>query len=240
MRIFVQLIAVISISFLLGGCLYPQAEKLKNQVPYKAQIDMVQSAVDQFQEAEQGILPIDTKDATTPIYHKYVIDFSKLSPKYMAEFPENAYESGGFFQYVLVNVENDPTVKLLDVRVAQKIQDLTLRLNAYRQANGYPPFKERLANHVFTLDYEKLGLKEAPTVTSPFSQKELSLIVDGEGEIYVDYTPDLYEALQQYEGEVKQGDDIREILVKTSDFVPAYSLAYTINHERTKPVFLEQ
>lgn len=232
-------IILIGVTFLLSGCLYPQVEKSKNQLSYETQIEMVQHAVDQFQEDEGGILPIKTKDAKTPIYQKYVINLKQISPRYMADPPENAYEAGGFFQYVLVDVENDPTVKLLDVRVAQAIQDLYLRLNIYRQKNGYPPFKERLASHAFTLDYEKMGLEEAPTVTSPFSQKELHFIIDEGGDIYVDYTPDLYDALQKYEGVMKPGDDIREILVETSDFVPAYSLAYTVDGEN-KPILLEK
>lgn len=239
MNFFVKLSLLIGVTILLGGCLYPQAEKLKHQESYQIQIDMVQKAVDQFQKDEGGILPIQTKDATTPIYQKYVINLKKISPRYLAEPPENAYESGGFFQYVLVDVEKNPTVKLLDVRMAQAIQDLSLRLSAYRQRNGYPPFKERLANNAFTLDYEKLGLKEAPTVTSPYSKKELHLILNEEGEIFVDYTPDLYDVLQTYNGSVKPGEDIRKILVETSDFVPAYSLAYTVDKEK-RPIFLEK
>ena len=239
MNIFVKLSLLMGTAILLGGCLYPQAEKMKNQVSYPSQIEMVQSAVDQFQEDEGGILPIQTKDANTPIYQKYVINLKKISPRYMAEPPESAYEAGGYFQYVLVDVESDPTVKLLDVRLAEAIQDLSLRLNAYRQKNGYPPFKERLANHAFTLDHEKLGLDKPPTVISPYSQKELHLILDEEGEIFVDYTPDLYDVLQKYDVHVKQGEDIREILVETSDFVPAYSLAYTVD-EQKRPIFLEK
>lgn len=239
MNTFVKLSLLIGATFLLGGCLYPQAEKMKSQESYKIQIDNVQSAVDQFQKDEGGILPIQTKDATTPIYQKYVINMKRISPRYMAEPPESAYEGGGFFQYVLVDVEKDPTVKLLDVRLAQAIQDLSLRLNAYRQRNGYPPFKERLANNAYTLDYEKLGLKEAPTVKSPYSQKDLHLILNEEGEIFVDYTPDLYDVLQTYNGNVEPGEDIRKILVETSDFVPAYSLAYTVDKEK-RPIFLEK
>lgn len=239
MNFFVKLSLLIGSTILLGGCLYPQAEKIKHQESYQIQIDMVQNAVDQFQKDEGGILPIQTKDAATPIYQKYVINLKKISPRYMAEPPENAYEAGGLFQYVLVDVEKNPTVKLLDVRMAQAIQDLSLRLSDYRQRNGYPPFKERLANNAFTLDYEKLGLKEAPTVTSPYSQKELHLILNEEGEIFVDYTPDLYDVLQTYNGSVKPGEDIRKILVETSDFVPAYSLAYTVDKEK-RPIFLEK
>ena len=39
--------------------------------------------------------------------------------------------------------------------------------------------------------------------------------------------------------DVKQGEDIRKILVETSDFVPAYSLAYTVD-EHKRPIFLEK
>ena len=235
----VILIIIIGASIFLGGCMYPQAEKVKNQVSYQTQIEMVQSAVDQFQKDKGGILPIKTKEANTPIYQKYVINLSKLSPKYMAEPPESAFESGGFFQYVLVDVEKNPTVKLLDVRMSQSIQDLKLRLDAFQQQNVFPPFKEKLGNNAFTLDYKKLGLQEPPTVTSPYSHKELYLILNGKGEIYVDYTPDLYDALQKYGGVVKPGADIRHILVESSDFVPAYSLAYTIDKEK-KIIFLNK
>ncbi|MGW6299943.1 hypothetical protein [Peribacillus butanolivorans] len=240
MKNFFKILCLLCISGLLTGCLYPQKQKMQNQLPYKEQIQSVQSAVDQFQKDEGGILPIITKEAETPIYQKYVIKFSKISPKYMAEPPDNAYESGGVFQYVLVNVEDDPTVKLLDVRMAQKIQDISLRLKAYQQSNGYPPFKERLADNVFTLDYEKMGLKEAPTVTSPFSQKDLYFVVDGGGNIFVDYTPDLYDVLQGHDGDINPGDDIRELLVQNSEFVPAYSLPYTIDKKTNNPKFLSK
>ena len=238
MRNSFKILCLFCISGLLTGCLYPQKQKVQNQLPYKEQIQSVQSAVDQFKEDEGGILPIVTKEAETPIYQKYVIKFTKISPRYMAEPPDNAYESGGVFQYVLVNVEDDPTVKLLDVRMAQKIQDISLRLQAYQQSNGYPPFKERVSGNVFTLDYEKMGLKEAPTVTSPYSQKDLYLVVDGDGSLFVDYTPDLYDVLQEYDGKIKPGEDIRELLVERSEFVPAYSLPYTIDEKNKSPIFL--
>lgn len=238
MRNSFKILCLLCISGLLTGCLYPQKQKVQNQLPYKGQIQSVQSAVDQFKEDEGGILPIVTKEAETPIYQKYVIKFSKISPRYMAEPPDNAYESGGVFQYVLVNVEDDPTVKLLDVRIAQKIQDISLRLQAYQQSNGYPPYKERVSGNVFTLDYEKMGLKEAPTVTSPYSQKDLYFVVDGDGNLFVDYTPDLYDLLQEYDGKIKPGEDIRELLVEGSEFVPAYSLPYTIDKKNKSPIFL--
>ena len=52
---------------------------------------------------------------------KYPIDFKRLVPQYMAEPPGNAYESGGVFQYVIVNAEKNPTVKIFDLRIADLI-----------------------------------------------------------------------------------------------------------------------
>ncbi|MDQ0218997.1 hypothetical protein ELQ35_10040 [Peribacillus cavernae] len=222
----------------LTGCLYPEQKTAENQVPYKEQIQSVQSAIDQFREDEGGILPIKTKSMETPYYQKYLVDFPKIVPKYMAEPPGNSYESGGVFQYVIIDVETDPKVKIFDVRIAQEIQDLNLRLTAYRQQNGYPPFKERLSNDVFTIDYEKMGLKEVPAVLSPYSQKTLSIVINSDVELFVDYTPDLYDALQKKGNSYKQGEDIRSILTDDSDFVPAYSLPYTIDQTAKKPIFL--
>src|SRR3954452_6975405 len=92
-------------AFLLTGCMYPQEELAKNQVPYQDQIQTVQTAVDAFRKDNGGILPIKTKEAETPIYQKYPIEFKKITPKYIADTPGNAYENGGVFQYVLVDVE---------------------------------------------------------------------------------------------------------------------------------------
>jgi PBP1b-binding outer membrane lipoprotein LpoB len=60
---------------LLSGCLYPKEELTQNQIPYKDQIKAVQTAVDDFQKNNGGILPIKTREAKTPIYQKYPIDF---------------------------------------------------------------------------------------------------------------------------------------------------------------------
>nr|WP_234396922.1 hypothetical protein [Bacillus massiliglaciei] len=219
--------------------MYPKEKQMENQLPYEEQIHSVQNAVDQFRKDEGGILPIETKDNNTPIYQKYVIKFSRISPRYIAEPPQNAFQSGGIFQYVLVGAEEKPTVKLLDVRMAQQIQDFQLRLQVYQEKNKYPPFKEILADNVYTIDYEKMGLKQPPTVKSPFSNQELSFVIDGQGEIFVDYTPDLYDALKKNKKKVKPGEDIRNLLVEQSDFVPAFSLPYTVGKDG-KPIFLSE
>ncbi|NMD70311.1 hypothetical protein HHO41_08395 [Bacillus sp. DNRA2] len=235
MKKIIPFFLILLVSFALTACMYPEDELAQNKIPYEDQIKAVQSAVNQFREANNGILPIKTKEADTPIYQKYPIDFKKISPKFMAEPPGNAFESGGIFQYVLIDVETNPTVKLLDVRMAETIRDIKIRI----QTQGYPPFKEKITNNVFTLDYKKLGFKEEPFVVSPITQKNLPLVIDGNAEIYVDYRSDLYELLQKNEHSYKPGDDIRELLTKNSYFVPAYSLPYTIDENSKDPIFLE-
>ena len=221
---------------LLSGCMYPKEGLTQNQIPYKDQIKAVQTAVDDFQKDNGGILPIKTREAKTPIYQKYPIDFKKIAPKYIAEPPGNAYESGGIFLYVLVDVETKPTVKLLDLNVAETIRDIKLRI----KTNGYPPYKEQLAKNVYSLDYSKLGFKKAPYAVSPFTNQNLSFVITGDAEVYVDYRPDLYQVLKKTGKEPKPGEDIRSILVDDSMFVPAYSLPYTIDAKTKEPVFLEK
>lgn len=225
---------VILVLLTLTGCMFPEEKLMQNQVPYKDQLDSVQSAVDQYKEANGGLLPIKTRDAKTPIYQKYPIEFKKVVPKFIAEPPGNAFESGGLFQYVLVDAETNPTVKLLDLRMADTIREIKMRI----KANGYPPFKDQIAENVYTIDFKKIGYQEEPVAVSPFTNQNLHFVISTEGEIYVDYRSDLYQAMKSSGKELKEGEDIRGILVENSMFVPAYSLPYTIDKETNEPVFL--
>ncbi|MEH6906934.1 hypothetical protein [Neobacillus drentensis] len=223
-------------AILLAGCMYPEKELTKNQVPYQDQIQAVQTAVDSFREDNGGILPIKTKEAETPIYQKYPIEFKKITPKYIAEPPGNAFENGGIFQYVLVDVETRPTVKLFDLRITDTIRDIKLRI----KTKGYPPYKKQLAKNVFSLDFKQLGFEKAPYIVSPFSNQNLSFVITGSAEVYVDYRPDLYQKLKEKKIKIKPGEDIRTYLVNESMFVPAYSLPYTWDPKTNEPVFLEE
>ncbi|MBS4173285.1 hypothetical protein [Bacillus sp. FJAT-49736] len=232
-KIILSFILIISIS-LLSGCLYPQDKLAKNQVPYEDQLQSVQSAVEKFQKDNDGILPIKTEEKSTSIYEKYPIEFNKLiQNRYMAEPPGNAYENGGIFQYVIINAETKPTVKLFDLRIAEKIRDIRIRITA----QGYPPFGKQVAYNVYTINFKKLGFKSEPYVVSPYTNNNLPFVINGSGDIFVDYRMDLYQALKTTHSTYKQGEDIRPILTNDSSFVPAYSLPYTIN-KKNEPVFL--
>ena len=100
--------------------------------------------------------------------------------------------------------------------------------------------RQVIADGVFSIDYKKLNMKEPPTVVSPYSSQLLPLVLNEKGELFVDYSSDLYEALQKHKHTYKEGEDIRNLLVEHSPFVPAYSLPYTINEKTNEPIFLEK
>lgn len=213
----------------LTGCLYPDEKRVENQVPYQDQINSVQHAVVQYR-LENQVLPVVSRDEETNLFQQYLVDFHKLVPTYLQQPPGNSFENGGVYQYVLINVENDPQVKLIDLTITKSIQELQRTVNDYRRKNRFAPVAEVLGNGVFVLDFEKLKLKEAPTVNSPYHpDHRLPLLIDGNGTVIVDYSIDIINALNTFDHSYKMGDDIREILVEHFLFVPAYSVPYTID-----------
>jgi hypothetical protein len=218
---------------LLSGCMYPDSSSTESQIPYEDQLDSVQQAVDQYQEATNGLLPIKTRDQDVDQYIKYPIEFVKIVPAYLGKIPSNAYENGGIFQYVLMDVEENPTVKLVDLRSVEKIRELKLKIDI----NGYGPIDEQIAKNVYTLDYKVMGYKDVQTVPSPYSNVNLPLIATGNGDIYIDYSIDLSRILKEDKPDVKPGDDIRYLLVDKYPILPAYSLPYTVN-ENNEPEFM--
>lgn len=228
------IVAIISV--LLSGCMYPQDEMESKQRPYEDQLETVQKAVDTYREQSQGLLPIKTRDMDIDQYIKYPIDFTKIVPSLTEKIPSNAYEQGGIYQYVLMDVEENPTVKLVDLRVAERIRELILR----KTVNGVLPFKDPVQEgaNVYEVDFEKMGLKEPLTVESPYSDAHLPLVVGGDGNFYIDYSIDLNRIMEKEKPDVKPGEDIRYLLSDKHPILPAYSLPYTVN-ENNEPIFMK-
>ncbi|TMN20687.1 hypothetical protein [Lentibacillus cibarius] len=231
-----RLFCLFFIVFLLSGCLYPEQELSKNSVPNEAQLEKVQTAVDQYSKETEGLLPIKTKPNDTPIFRKHLIDFQPLKERnLLSEVPGTAYENGGIYQYTIITPDENPRVKLIDLRIADAIRQITLKLQIYRDENIYPPFGNEISDGVFQLDYKKMGLDKRPQVKSPYSGENLPIVMNTEGKLYVDYRIDLNQALKKYEHDYQKGDDIRYLLAENTPFVPAYSLPYTI--QDGEPVF---
>ena len=230
------ILLLLSMTLLLTGCMYSNDQEESGNVPYDEHIESIQKAVDAYQENSGGLLPIKTREQETDDYIKYPIEFSKIVPAYTEKIPSSAYESGGIFQYVLMDVEENPTVKLVDLRVAERIRELNLRKNVN---NGYIPHKaEAIGNNIYEIDYEAMGFKKQITVQSPYSETFLPLVVGGDGNFYVDYSIDLQRMLNENKADVKPGDDIRKLLEEISPVLPAYSLPYTVN-ENNEPVIMD-
>lgn len=234
---YIRAIGALLLIFLLSGCLYPEGELSRNQVPNKIQLESVQSAVEKYREQTNGLVPIQTKDKDTPVFRKYLIDFSALQEKgILAEAPGTAYESGGIYQYALLTPEKNPRVKLIDLRLSNKIREIGLQLRIYRNENLYPPFGKPINNYLYKIDYKALGMEHEPFVVSPYSQKNLPVIMDTKGKLYIDYSADLYHALKKYDHHYKPGEDIRYLLAENTPFLPIYSYPYTVKNG--EPVFM--
>lgn len=218
------------IILILSGCLYPQSELAENQMPSEAQIQMVQTAVDQYREQTGGLVPIKTKPLDTPIFEKYIIEFDLLkNENFLNELPGNSFEKGGYYQYALINPEDNPTVKLIDVRIANELQKVYTKLHIYLEKNAYLPLSDHLQGEYFLIDYKKLGLQEEPHVTSPYSKEQLPIIIDNTGTLYVDYRLDLHREIEKTDASAY--DDIRYILVDHSPFLPIYAPQYAVEDD---------
>ncbi|ARD49443.1 hypothetical protein SporoP37_15415 [Sporosarcina sp. P37] len=231
------ILSVLICGLLLSGCLGGRSpeEKQASETPYPDQQETVQKAVERYQEQSGGLLPIKTRDQETDQYIKYPIEFSKIVPDFTEKIPSNAFENGGIFQYVLMDVEENPTVKLVDLRITEKLRDLNLR----KFINGELPFLDPVGENVYAVDFKKMGFKEPLTVESPYSDAHLPIVVGGDGNFYVDYSIDLNKILMEQKPEIKPGTDIRYLLYENSLVLPAYSMPYTVD-ENNEPVFMKK
>ncbi|KYG88946.1 hypothetical protein A0U40_14705 [[Bacillus] sp. KCTC 13219] len=228
----IMLATVFLSTLLLTACAYPEERKVENQVPDVDQLASVQRAITEYQ-ADTGVLPIKTRDMDTDTFIKYLVDFDKLVPKYLSSPPANSFEKGGIFQYIIWNPEENPTIKLVDLRVPERLREVKIRFIGTK----YPQYKDSITPYIYTIDFKKIGYKEDVTVASPYSNNQLPVIVSTQGELYVDYSIDLYQFIKEQGLTPQQGDDIRMLLVEHYPVVPAYSLPYTVD-ENNEPIFM--
>ena len=228
-----KLFVVLSfVMMMLAGC--GSSTKL-DQSSLRPDVDMlagVQRAVNEYRE-DTGVLPIKTRDQDTDIFIKYLIDFDKLVPKYIGSPPVNSYEKGGIFQYIIWDPEENPTVKLVDLRIPERIREINIRFTGTK----YPQFKDKIVEHVYTINYKNIGYKEDVMVESPYYNHKLPLVVSSEGDLYVDYSMDLYNYMKENNISASPGEDIRELIIDAFPVVPAYSLPYTVD-ENNEPVIM--
>ncbi|HBV03971.1 MULTISPECIES: hypothetical protein [Mammaliicoccus] len=229
-RIYILLFTCV---LLLSACAFPDKEKAENQVPAKDQLSIVQTAVDEYQKANDGLLPIKERDDSYSIYLQHPVDFNKLKPKFISQLPGNSFENGGIYQYVIMDVDKDPTVYLIDLRTSEVLKDIRIRIDA----SGEPlQLGDKVAPNVYEIDYKKYGFKKKPTVPSPYSNERLPVYMNGGNDFIIDYRLDLSKEIKKRKDLPKPGTDIRKLLYEDSPVLPAYSPEFTINSDK-EPVF---
>lgn len=213
---------------LLSGCLYPNELRKENQVAGNEFILLVQNAVDQYKE-KTGVLPIKNSEETTPIFEKYPIEFKKLKGRYLSTIPANAFENGGTAVYVLVDVETKPTVKLMDIKSFQTAVEVQQLVDEYRRNHGGQlPKGKAVAPGFYELSFEQMDKKQREITSVYTRQLQLPFIIHESGQTAIDYAPELmrYIDKKQLQGQLQEGQDLRELLVQDSYFIPARSFPY--------------
>jgi len=224
-RLLILNISMLSI-LIISGCMYPKERMMENQLPPMEQVSMVQAAIEKFHE-DTKVLPILTKEADTPVFEKYVIDFSGLVPRYMPYVPGGAFEQGGPYLFVLTEVETNPTVRLLDLRVVDTVSTVQSRVSYYYKKNNSLPVEGVVEPGYFTINFSQIGMgKQVQTIESPISGKRLPIIMTSTGQVGVDYTEDLELVLKNNNLQSASFKDVREIIPQNSIYVPVKSFHY--------------
>jgi len=218
------------LSVVLSGCMYPDDKRKEAQSSPEEFMVVVQHAVDQFRERQGGMLPIKNSDMDTPLYEKYKVDFKKLQEyRLLTNIPANAFESGGNYIYVLVNVETKPTVKMLDMVSYQSVNQIQQKTIAYQSKNGGKlPAGEKVSEGVYYLDFDKLG-ESRPNLFSVYNRQNLlTYLIQESGVVTLDYAFDLMRIIESksLKDKLDANSDLRELLVEHTPFVPNQSLPY--------------
>ncbi|MBA4543129.1 MULTISPECIES: hypothetical protein [Thermoactinomyces] len=228
-------ISLLMMTFLLSGCMYPQ-ERQQQLDKLGEQIATVQSAVLAYQR-EHRWLPYRYTEDEYKLTTKYKVNFQELQGGYLAAIPPSAFEEGGPFIYVLIDVEKKPTVRLFDLRVNDEVEKVQPYVTGYHSKYKKWPLGQKISPHFFTIDYEKLGISPV-MVPSPYSSTTLPLIMDDQGKVYVDYRTDVMQKWQMSKNKPDANQDLRLWIAEDSFYVPAFSPVMKMRNN--EPVFVRQ
>lgn len=228
-------LSVAALLLLSAGCMYRGETERRQANPtfVREELDRVSAAVERYYE-QRKVYPIKNSDESTPVYEKYVIDLNRLVQSDMlSSVPTNAFENGGAYYYLLLHPEEEPLVRLLDLVTVQRLAELQKMVDDFsRQHGGALPLGTEVSRGFFAVDFDKL---EEPKlqVQSLYSGQFLPLLLHESGDIAVDYSLDIMEALRKSEasGALSEDDplrldDPRKLLVAVSPYAPIRSYPY--------------
>lgn len=210
----------------LSGCLYPDDRTPGGEASVREAVLTVQDAVDRYFE-QTGVLPIENADESVPTYEKFKIDLGKLQrADYLGSVPPIAFEKGGRFQFLVIDEETKPQVKLLDLSVYQQVGEVQKKVVDYFSAHkGVIPAGEQVYPGYVSVDFVKLGT-DAPDIRSVYSRQPLDFIMDVAGKVYLDYGIDIATAINKSRTSPAKDADLRRYLIDASYYVPVKSVEY--------------
>jgi hypothetical protein len=204
---------------LAAGCMYPEEERMQlDRLP--EQVAQVQGAVDAYYR-ENRVLPYKYTEEDEKLTTKYKVNFEELKG-ILGNIPPSAFEKGGYFLFVLVDVEKDPKVRLFDLRVNDAVMKVQAEVNGYVKQHHSLPVKEKISGPFYTVDFQKLRM-DPVEVPSPYSGENLPLVVDGQGKVFLDYRAEVMKKWQNAKEKPDEETDLRLWLSEDAIFVPAFS-----------------
>jgi len=219
---------IIVLLVILSGCFPTHRRYNEGQLFACEGVVSVQAAVEQYQK-KTGLLPLMNSDVSVFRYEKFRINFQLLRQHRLLDtIPSHAFESGGTNLFLIINEETKPTVRMMDLRIAQRVNDLIYAIRRYvrTKGKGSLPLQKSLYPNFYQIDEAAIGIQHID-VKSPFSQRSLSFMMDKTGKVYADYAPDIMEFIHQTSAlSLAQLPDLRTVLVENSCYVPVKSVPY--------------
>ena len=202
------------------GCLYPQERRQQlDQLP--EHINRVQTGVNTYMQTHR-MPPYIYKEDERQFTTHYLVDFRALQTT-GTNIPPSAFEQGGNFLYVMINVDKKPIVRLYDLRVQEKVSEVEADIRSYRAANMQLPLGKPMGQGFYSIDFQRLH-EEPVRIPSPYDrQSRLELMIDRQGKVYIDYRAEAMKQIQRIANKPAEGADLRLWLGQQSFYVPAYS-----------------
>src|SRR5690606_5712989 len=118
-----------------------------------------------------------------------------------------------------------------------QVADVQEEVRNYMSKNGgRPPMGESVSEHIYRLDFDLLD-KSNKQIRSVYSDLYLSLLVSDQGEVTIDYAPEIARAMQKKNITNPDPDsDLTQLLIEDSFYVPVVSNDYRWIDGEPKPI----
>ncbi|GGE11262.1 hypothetical protein GCM10011571_10740 [Marinithermofilum abyssi] len=211
-------------------------QEASNELP--GHVRLAEDAVRSYQKEHQKVPPLKRKSLDDPDYPLYVVDFEKIKP-YIKEIPSTAFESGGAFVYVIPDpYAKEVMVRVMDLRLMEKMRDLQGDVNAFHASEGRWPRGKKQGKEMYTLSFQAMDM-EPVVIPSPYhADFELPVLIDEKGRLHLDYRMDAMRNIQEKNKQPDKKEDLRNVLMEDHPYVPLYSPP--MRYEKKEPVFVKK